>query len=455
MTDLEIEADEGPDTNQTAEDRDEDRKERRKEDEKKIRDTDAFTLAMQELKDKQAKEADDVDYQGPSLAKMIVDFLLMRKKKQKPVWRVNRRSEIESWVHRMRQVFPLLPCGENWWYRRKCNKKVKYVGARDQMVRMRDGMGVCSWPDPPWGGGESYYGMWREDQPNMHGLFRWFDGDMYMGEWVEGKMQGYGIYTYSSRGKHPNDRYEGGYFQSQRQGSGIYFYAGPNGGVYMGEWLRGRMHGHGLMVYPDGEYYLGNWKSDLKEGKGIYIWGRNAGEVAGDKYEGNFRDGFAHGAGRTVFSDGGWHKGRYVRGKMQGNGMMQTAEGWEYIGFWRDDELHGEAVCYYVYGATESQKTVQTYDNGELVSERLFESEKDWADLEAVGRAERVSADREADEAVAEVRKSAVYTKRAKQSSTMAREAAEEARFFVKASIERKEYLLAWCGMKHVIFPPD
>lgn len=108
----------------------------------------------------------------------------------------------------------------------------------------------------------------------------------------------------------------------------------------------------------------------------MYVWGRNAGEVAGDKYEGQFKDGFAHGAGRTVFSDGGWHKGRYSNGKMTGFGMMQTAYGWEYTGIWKDDELHGEVICQFTYGAVDSEKHIQVYDMGELRSERPYDAEK-------------------------------------------------------------------------------
>jgi hypothetical protein len=29
------------------------------------------------------------------------------------------------------------------------------------------------------------------------------------------------------------------------------------GGVYMGEWIQGKMHGQGFMLYPDGEHYIG------------------------------------------------------------------------------------------------------------------------------------------------------------------------------------------------------
>ena len=53
-------------------------------------------------------------------------------------------------------------------------------------------------------------------------------------------------------------RYEGAYHKGIRQGSGVYRYGKNNeGGVYMGEWLQGKMNGCGFMLYPDGEHYIG------------------------------------------------------------------------------------------------------------------------------------------------------------------------------------------------------
>ena len=40
----------------------------------------------------------------------------------------------------------------------------------------------------------------------------------------------------------------------------------------------------------------------------VYTWGSAAGEIAGDKFEGRFKRGAAHGYGRTSFNNGGWHK---------------------------------------------------------------------------------------------------------------------------------------------------
>jgi hypothetical protein len=56
------------------------------------------------------------------------------------------------------------------------------------------------------------------------------------------------------------------------------------------------------------------------------------------------------------------------------------------------------------------------YDMGELIGERDYDSSRDWGDIEALGRAEAKEAKKEAENAVAEVKKTAIYTKRAKTS---------------------------------------
>lgn len=40
----------------------------------------------------------------------------------------------------------------------------------------------------------------------------------------------------------------------------------------------------------------------------VYMWGASSQVSAGDKYEGQFRNGLPHGSGRTLYADGGWHK---------------------------------------------------------------------------------------------------------------------------------------------------
>ena len=50
---------------------------------------------------------------------------------------------------------------------------------------------------------------------------------------------------------------------------------------------------------------MGDSRHDGKNGLGIYVWGKGSGDVAGDKFEGDFKDGNADGVGRTLFNDSG------------------------------------------------------------------------------------------------------------------------------------------------------
>ena len=75
---------------------------------------------------------------------------------------------------------------------------------------------------------------------------------------------------------------------------------------------------------------------------------------------------------------GRWHKGNYKDGKMHGTGIMQTSDGWEYIGSWKEDELHGDVVVSFVFGFN-VDKQVHVYDKGEKVGERPYDTSRDWS----------------------------------------------------------------------------
>lgn len=389
-----------------------------------------------------------------SLIISFVRWVLRKDRRLPPPWMITRIEEVEDYLamHTV-GIMALMP--KRFWYWWSARRSVQYWGDKDQ-YGAKEGRGVAYWPDPPKGGGETYYGMWRDGSPSGHGCFRWYYGDMYIGEWREGRQEGYGCYSYSALGPHPNDRYEGSYHANHRNGTGVYTYAGENGGVYLGEWARGAMMGHGMMLYPDGEHYIGKWRNDLKHGLGIYVWGSGAGEVAGDKYEGYFQDGHAHGDGRTFFNDGGWHKGRYAKGKMNGWGMMRTADAHEYVGQWREDELHGEVMCIASGGTSGAKKEVQKYNKGELVGTRAYDISKDWAELEAIGYAAARNGE-EAGLMARENRKTVTdIGKRSKLSQRMAKDAAEEARYYAKAAIKYRDFRRAWWGLKkYVSFDED
>lgn len=403
--------------------------------------------------------ADEEDDGGGFLS--FVKWLTAGPKVPPKVWETFRREEIENYVSERRSSLIGKMWPETFYFKQMRNPKLRYWGDRD-IYQQREGRGVCVWPDPPKGGGESYYGLWRADLPNGYGVFRWFTGDVYMGQWSNGVEQGFGVYRYGPYGEFAGDRYEGTYYGGNRQGTGCYVYAGGvdedgkfvPGGVFLGEWLKGRMHGCGILSYTDGEYYVGAWKYDKKEGLGVYVWGMGSGSVAGDKFEGHFLHGTCHGCGRTMFNDGGWHKGTYHSGKMHGWGVMQTSDGWEYTGQWDRDEMHGDVVCNYVFGFN-VEKQVQIYDHGTLTDRRKYDTAKDWAQIDSLGLESARDGETAAMEAREKMTAVTISAKRAKQSQLLGRDSMEEGIYYLKAALKYKTYLLQWMGLRKYVYPID
>lgn len=52
----------------------------------------------------------------------------------------------------------------------------------------------------------------------------------------------------------------------------------------VGELVKGRRQGKGVMHYNDCTEYYGEWSADLKHGHGIFIWSN------GDRYEGKLEE---------------------------------------------------------------------------------------------------------------------------------------------------------------------
>eukprot|EP00283_Hemiselmis_rufescens_P002385 CAMPEP_0173426848 /NCGR_PEP_ID=MMETSP1357-20121228/6204_1 /TAXON_ID=77926 /ORGANISM="Hemiselmis rufescens, Strain PCC563" /LENGTH=240 /DNA_ID=CAMNT_0014390573 /DNA_START=147 /DNA_END=866 /DNA_ORIENTATION=- len=132
---------------------------------------------------------------------MCMDWIFETPKPPKKEWQTFRKEEITEYLKEMRRgiLYYMPKYYDTMMFRKISRRKLHYWGEFDSKGE-RDGRGVCLWPDPPKGGGESYHGLWRGNQPNGHGLFRWYDGDTYLGEWNAGMMQGYGVYKYGPEG---------------------------------------------------------------------------------------------------------------------------------------------------------------------------------------------------------------------------------------------------------------
>jgi hypothetical protein len=100
-----------------------------------------------------------------------IDWLMEKPRQPPPEWQTFRREELQTFISDMRFGFlSLMPKSyDTLLFQIRRNRRVRYWGDRDSKGR-RDGRGICLWPDPPSGGGESYFGLWREDHPNGHGM---------------------------------------------------------------------------------------------------------------------------------------------------------------------------------------------------------------------------------------------------------------------------------------------
>ena len=88
------------------------------------------------------------------------------------------------------------------------------------------------------------------------------NGGKYVGEFYKGKFHGHGTYTHAGR------KYVGQYQDHKRHGQGTYTYA--NGDKYIGEWKKHKYNGQGTYIYANGDKYVGEWKKGLRQGKGIF-----------------------------------------------------------------------------------------------------------------------------------------------------------------------------------------
>ena len=109
---------------------------------------------------------------------------------------------------------------------------------------------------------------WTNCQGTSHGP----KGQKYVGEFYKGKFHGHGTFTQDGR------KYVGQYKDHKRHGQGTYAYA--NGDQYVGEWKKDKYNapdnlrerdGYGTYTYSDGGVYAGEWKKGLRHGKGNFI----------------------------------------------------------------------------------------------------------------------------------------------------------------------------------------
>ncbi|CAJ1958927.1 unnamed protein product [Sphenostylis stenocarpa] len=110
----------------------------------------------------------------------------------------------------------------------------------------------------------------------------------------------------------------------------------PNGDFYTGLWLDGFPHGQGKYMWTDGCVYVGEWVRGSTLGKGRFSW------PSGATFEGDFKSGNnMDGKGTYIGSSGDTYKGSWVMSLKHGEGTESYPNGDFYDGEWRKGLQNG------------------------------------------------------------------------------------------------------------------
>nr|ADD95793.1 hypothetical protein [uncultured organism MedDCM-OCT-S08-C288] len=155
-------------------------------------------------------------------------------------------------------------------------------------------------------------------------------GDVYVGQFdADGRKQGMSTYYWAAGADEEVNvedestykaKYEGEYLDGKRHGSGTMVF--PDGSVYEGDWARDAREGEGLYTYPSGDMYAGHWKSNLKHGEGTYLYESNQ----DSHLRGTWKDGEVD-AAEWVFNDGTIYRGDFSDSAPKGRGAYSYSNG--------------------------------------------------------------------------------------------------------------------------------
>jgi hypothetical protein len=242
----------------------------------------------------------------------------------------------------------------------------KYSGHWENGMRSGYGAGVRT-------NGLRYEGNWRSNYPNGEGTLYFPNGAKYVGNLMNGWRDGFGTFTMTNGLK-----YQGGWKHGARQGHGEIFFA--DGNRYDGEWAGNRRNGNGTMYLTNGGVYSGAWRFDHRNGYGVYT-NSNGLKAVGEWADGGMVSGtwtMADGTRiegtwyRLEHKSGGviiWRDGRIYRGEwptnsqghddividhlLQGRGTMTWPDGRKYVGNFSKGKLDGIGQMNFADGRTQ------------------------------------------------------------------------------------------------------
>ena len=95
-------------------------------------------------------------------------------------------------------------------------------------------------------------------------------GSWYEGDFVDGAFHGMGKYQFAYN---QPKTYTGQFANNNMNGKGVMVWDEQGDSVYTryeGDYVDGKMQGHGTLFYRNGDKYIGEFSNDNKEGSGIF-----------------------------------------------------------------------------------------------------------------------------------------------------------------------------------------
>jgi hypothetical protein len=156
-----------------------------------------------------------------------------------------------------------------------------------------------------WGGEMlTYCGKWDVNGCHGYGKCIYVDGSTYEGDWNCNLRSGFGTMVFL-RTFWGTDTYTGQWLLNVQHGHG-HFSSAFYEYCYDGEWEEGEMYGHGVILWNTGETMVGVWDGTLTS-----MAPRSEDDLPcelrllnGDVYRGRFLRGFIHGDGLVLYSNG-------------------------------------------------------------------------------------------------------------------------------------------------------
>ena len=190
----------------------------------------------------------------------------------------------------------------------------------------------------------------RDESGRRHGQgsYRWSSVFSYSGEWRRGVMHGHGVLVVG------DSTIEGEFLDGEVDGVGVRTWREGNVAVkqYRGEFRRGEMWGRGEMATAT-DRYVGDFVANRFEGAGARTTAAKAvsdvasawrKDVPGDRVEGTWVANRLHGDGALRELGGHAYDGGYVRGRREGRGRGAWAGGATYEGAWKDEMRDGDGT---------------------------------------------------------------------------------------------------------------